>query len=205
MRLGVTGGLGSGKSRVAKLFGELGAAVLDADQLSREVVAPGTPGFFAVLEAFGREYLAPDGSLDRRRLGQLVFSDPEARRRLEAIIHPEVVRTMRARAEALERSGSRVVVLEVPLLFEAGLAGEVDKVVVVDAPEEERLVRVQTRDGLLEAEVRERLAAQIPLAEKVRWADYVIDNAGPWERTRLQVERLWREIQNAETHRTGGP
>lgn len=205
MRLGVTGGLGSGKSSVARLFGELGAPVIDADQVAREVVAPGTPGLSAVIEAFGRDYLAPDGTLDRRRLGQLVFADPAARRRLEAIIHPEVIRAMRSRAEALERAGSRVVVLEVPLLFEAGLAGEVDKVVVVDAPEEERLARVVTRDGLSPEEARERLAAQLPLAEKVRWADYVIDNAGPWEKTRLQVERLWGEIQSAETHRSGRP
>ncbi|MDI6870938.1 MAG: dephospho-CoA kinase [Bacillota bacterium] len=205
MRLGLTGGLGSGKSRVAQALQELGAAVIDADQLAREAVAPGTPGYRAVVEAFGREYLAADGSLDRQKLGRLVFADESARRRLEAIIHPEVIRLMRARVEALERAGAPVVVLEVPLLFEAGLENEVDKVVVVDAPEEVRVARVAARGSLTAGEARQRLAAQLPLGEKVRRADYVIDNSGRWEETQLQVERLWEEIRREETHRPGGP
>lgn len=204
MRLGLTGGPGCGKSRVAQALAALGAAVVDADQVSREAVAPGTPGFRAVSEAFGREYLAPDGSLDRRKLGRLVFADAEARRRLEGIVHPEVIRLLRSRAQALEESGAGVVVLEVPLLYEAGLAGEVDKVVVVAAPEEALVHRLVARDKLSEAEARARIAAQLPGAEKARRADYVIDNSGPWEETRAQVERLWEEIRREEAHRPRG-
>jgi dephospho-CoA kinase len=205
MRLGLTGGLGSGKTRVAQTLQELGAAVVDADQLAREAVAPGTPGWRAVVEAFGGEYLCADGLLDRRKLSRLVFADEAARRRLEAIIHPVVRQLLRERVKALERAGAPVVVLEVPLLFEAGFADEVDKVVVVAAPEEVRLRRALARDRLTAKETRQRLAAQLPLGEKVRRADYVIDNSGPWEETRRQVERLWEEISHEETprpHRT---
>ncbi|MGE5554233.1 MAG: dephospho-CoA kinase [Betaproteobacteria bacterium] len=205
MRLGLTGGLGSGKSRVAQALQELGAAVVDADQLAREVVAPGTPGWRAVVEAFGPEFLSPDGSLDRRKLGRLVFADEPARRRLEGIVHPEVKRLLRERAESLERAGAPVVVLEVPLLFEAGFEGEVDKVVVVDAPEEVRQRRVMARDGLTLNEARQRLAAQLPLREKVGRADYVIDNSGRWEETQRQVEHLWEEIRREEAHSPNCP
>ncbi|HHW15047.1 MAG TPA: dephospho-CoA kinase [Firmicutes bacterium] len=205
MRLGLTGGLGSGKSRVAQALKGLGAAVVDADQLAREAVAPGTPGWRAVIAAFGREYLLPDGSLDRRKLGRLVFAEAEARHRLEAIVHPEVRRLLRARAEALEKAGARVVVLEVPLLYEAGFEAEVDKVVAVYASPEVRVARVKARDGLSAEEVHQRLAAQLAGEEQARRADYVIDNSGAWEETEKQVERLWEEILREETHRTDRP
>lgn len=201
MRLGLTGGLGSGKSRVAEALAGLGAAVVDADQLAREAVAPGTPGWRAVIAAFGREYLLPDGSLDRRKLGRLVFAEPEARRRLEAIVHPEVRRLLQARAEILEKAGAQVVVLEIPLLYEAGFEVEVDKVAAVYAPVEVRVARTMARDGLGAEEVHRRLAAQLSGEEQARRADYVIDNSGAWEETQRQVERLWKEILRAETHR----
>lgn len=201
MRLGLTGGLGSGKSRVAEALAGLGAAVVDADQLAREAVAPGTPGWRAVIAAFGREYLLPDGSLDRRKLGRLVFAEPEARRRLEAIVHPEVRRLLQARAEILEKAGAQVVVLEIPLLYEAGFEVEVDKVAAVYAPVEVRVARTMARDGLGAEEVHRRLAAQLSGEEQARRADYVIDNSGAWEETQRQVERLWEEILRAETHR----
>jgi dephospho-CoA kinase len=198
MRLGLTGGLGSGKSTVSQILVELGAAVVDADELAREAVVPLTPAWQAIVDRFGRRYLLPGGTLDRRQLGQRVFTDPEARRDLEAIVHPEVRRLMEERAERLEEAGVKVVVFDVPLLYEAGLASEMDKVAVVFAPPETQLNRVMARDDLDEEEARRRLAAQWPLSVKVPLADYVIDNSGDKDATRMQVERLWEEITSDE-------
>ncbi|MGE5508181.1 MAG: dephospho-CoA kinase [Chitinophagales bacterium] len=203
MRLGLTGGLGSGKSLVSRMLGELGAAVVDADELAREAVVPLTPAWQAIVDRFGRRFLLPGGALDRRLLGQLVFSDPEARRDLEAIVHPEVRRLMDERAQRLEEAGAPVVVLDIPLLFEAGLTGEVDKIAVVYAPPETQLARVMARDGLTEEEARRRIAAQWPLSVKAPLADYVIDNSGDREATRMQVQRLWEEITSDDPHCPG--
>lgn len=203
MRLGLTGGLGSGKSTVSQILVELGAAVVDADELAREAVVPLTPAWQAIVDRFGRRYLLPGGTLDRRQLGQRVFTDPEARRDLEAIVHPEVRRLMEERAERLEEAGVKVVVFDVPLLYEAGLASEMDKVAVVFAPPETQLKRVMARDDLDEEEARRRLAAQWPLSVKVPLADYVIDNSGDKDATRMQVERLWEEITSDESDCAG--
>jgi dephospho-CoA kinase len=154
--------------------------------------------------AFGPEYLSPDGSLDRRKLGRLVFEEATARHRLESIVHPEVRRLMGERAAEAERTGVRVVVMEVPLLFEARLEREVDKVVVVDAHPAAQVQRLMARDGLTEDEARLRLAAQWSREERARRADYLIDNSGAWEETKQQVERLWEEINREETPRPGG-
>jgi dephospho-CoA kinase len=188
--IGLTGGIGTGKSAVARMLAELGAAVVDSDALAREVVAPGQPALAEIAAAFGPGVLAPDGSLDRRALGRIVFSDPAARRRLEAITHPRIREESARRVEAARAAGYGVCVCDVPLLYEVGYdaLGLYDEIWVVTAPEEVQLARVRARDGLDEAAARARLAAQWPLALKVRRADRVIDNGGSLAETRRQVE-----------------
>ena len=193
--IGLTGGIGSGKSEVARMLAGLGAAVVDADAIAREVVEPGEPALARLVDAFGPGILAPDGRLDRRRLGRLVFGDQEARRRLESIVHPAIrARTTERIARLLQEGLHPAVVWDVPLLFEVGAEGMVDEVWVVTAPRATRLARLKRRDpDLTPEELERRMAAQIPLEEKVARADVVIDNGGDLESTRRQVEAAWRE------------
>ena len=194
VQVGLTGNIGSGKSSVARLLAECGAAVIDADALAREATAD--PVVLRELVAvFGNEVLE-DGALNRAALAARVFDDPEARASLNAIIHPWVAREREARTAALAArvSPPAVIVHDVPLLFEVGLDAEMDKTVVVDAPLELRVARVVARSGLSADEVRARDAAQLPLAEKVRRADFVIDNSGELEGLEPQVERVWRAL-----------
>lgn len=190
--VGLTGGIGCGKSAVAAALAERGARVIDADVLAREAVAPGSPALAAIRARFGPAVFAPDGSLDRAALGRLVFQDTEARRALNAIVHPEVARLARARMEALEQEGAPVIVYDVPLLYENGLDRALGAVIVVTAPPEVQRARIRARDGLPDAEIEARIAAQMPLEEKVRRATWIIDNGGTLEETRAQVEALWR-------------
>lgn len=169
----------------------LGCHVIDADVLAREVVAPGEPAWRTVVEAFGREILQPDGSLDRARLGALVFADPAERRRLEAITHPAIqARRQAALAELAARGFDGLVVQDAALLIEVGAAARVDRLVVVYADREVQIERLMRRDGLDRAEAERRLASQMPLAEKVRLAHYVIDNSGSPEETAAQVRAV---------------
>lgn len=192
--IGLTGGIASGKSTVAALLRELGAEVIDADQLAREIVEPGCAALAEIVEAFGPAMLGPDGRLDRQRLGALVFADADKRARLNQITHPRIrAESMRRAGEAAER-GCQVVVYEAALLVENGLHRQLDGLIVVAAALETQLARMRNRDGLAEPEARKRLAAQLPLEEKVRSADYVIDTNGPIEALRPQVERAWRDI-----------
>jgi dephospho-CoA kinase len=181
MRIGLTGGIGSGKSTAAARFTELGATVIDADQLARQVLAPGTPGLAAVLDRFGAELADADGVLDRARLAGLVFADPNA------IVHPLVaIRT----AELTEAAGpDAVVVYDVPLLVENGLAGGFQAVVVVEAPLPARLARLAER-GMAEAEARSRIAAQASDAQRRALATAVLDNSGSVAELRAQVDDL---------------
>ncbi|MCA0297117.1 MAG: dephospho-CoA kinase [Actinobacteria bacterium] len=189
--IGLTGGIGSGKSTVAELLAERGAVVIDADLLAREVVEPGTPGLAAVVERFGEGVLRSDGALDRPALGRLVFADPDARRDLEAIVHPAV----RARAAELTAAAppGAVVVQVIPLLAETGQAASFDLVVVVDVAPEVQLARVRARDGLDADEARARVRAQAGREERLAFADIIIDNSGTPAELLAQVERLWRE------------
>jgi dephospho-CoA kinase len=191
--IGLTGGIATGKSTVAKMLRELGATVIDADEGARAVVEPGTPGLAAIAEEFGPEVL--DGErLDRARLGQLVFRDAGARRKLEAITHPLVRVWMAERQrEAAERGETRVV-LDIPLLFESGLEGGMSSVLLVYAPPQVQVERLVSRNGFTEEEARRRLAAQIPIDEKVARSTYVIDNGGSLESTRAQTEAVWKRI-----------
>ncbi len=192
----LTGGIASGKSTVARILRQLGAEVVDADALAREVVAPGQPALREIVAAFGEEVLLPSGELDRKRLATLVFSDPERRAQLNAIVHPRVRERMRLRLEEIRAQNPQaVVVLDVPLLFDVPLPElEALPAVVVYASPQVQLRRLVTRDGLTPDEAERRLRAQRPLREKLGRARWVVDNDGDLERTREQVERLWAEL-----------
>jgi dephospho-CoA kinase len=196
LKIAITGGAGSGKSTVARMFAELGAEVLDADQVSREAVVVGAPAWQELRRLYGEDYFNPDGTLNRSRLAQRVFNDPEERRRLEGLIHPLVVQEIMARAAALEGRGVQLVMVEVPLLYESGREAGFDRVVVVSAPEPERIRRLRERDRRGEAEIRGILQAQWPLKDKVARADYVVDNGGELGRTRQQVKNIWEKLKN---------
>jgi len=190
--VGLTGGIGSGKSEVCRMLAELGAVVVDADRLAHEALAPGAPGLGHVVEAFGRAVLAADGGLDRGALAELVFRDPAARRRLEAIVHPIVAdRSAQLLAAA---APDAIVVHDVPLLVERDLAGGYDLVVVVDAPEAVRLRRVVAARGLSPDDVKARMAAQASREHRLAVADVVLDNSGTLADLRAQVGELWSEI-----------
>ena len=190
VRIGLTGGIGSGKSTVAALLAERGARVVDADRIAREVVEPGTPGLEAVVAEFGDDVLTADGSLDRPALAALVFGDPAARARLDAVVHPLV----RARAAELVRAAppDAVVVQDVPLLVETGQAGSYDLVLVVEADLDTRVRRLVGR-GLAEVDARARIAAQASDEQRRAVADVVLDNSGSVEDLEAQVERFWAE------------
>ncbi len=189
--VGLTGGVGTGKSTVAKMLKQLGAEVIDADQLAHEAIQPRQPAWRHIVKTFGRTMLKPDGSVDRLVLGQRVFRDLSARRRLERIIHPDVIRRTTLRLTQWRRQGRvRVVVLDVPLLVEAGMRKLVDRLVVVTAPAVVQRQRLKAR-GWSEQEIRRRIAAQWKLSAKVALADVVIDNGGGLFETRRQVKDLW--------------
>jgi len=197
LRIGLTGGIGSGKSLVAGFFRELGAAVVDADAIAREVMAPGGPAYDAVMRAFGSGVIGADGMLDRKALAARIFGDTAARMQLNALTHPHIRRRLAGEAERLSaQPGVEVVVLDIPLLLETtdGRYLRLDGIVVVDATDEVRLARLSARDGLSPADTRMRLEAQMPLREKVARADWVIDNNGSPEATRAQVGALWEAL-----------
>ena len=195
LKVGLTGGIGSGKSAVSARLAQHGARVVDADLLAREVVAPGTPGLAQVVEAFGPGVLGPDGALDRPALGRVVFADEEARARLNAIVHPRVAEaTRRAFAES-ERDGVEVVVHDVPLLLEVGLQHGYDEVVVVMAPEPVRLDRLVRLRGMDEAQARERIAAQATDEQRRAAATVLLTNDGTLEDLHAEVDALWERLR----------
>ena len=196
--IGLTGGIGTGKSEVSRLLGELGAEVIETDRVAHEAYEPGARGWREVVEAFGEGVVGADGRIDRKTLGGIVFGDEEARGRLNGIIHPIVRRLLEERIAELERQGTRVVVIEVPLLVEAikqqsWWTRMLDEVWVVTAPEDQAVARVQARSGLDEAAVRARIGSQATERERIEYADAVIDNGGSLEGLRREVTNLWRE------------
>jgi dephospho-CoA kinase len=194
--IGLTGGVGSGKSTVAAILRELGAEVVDADEASHAVYEPGTPGFAAVVRDFGQDYVH-DGRIDRKALGELVFKHPEARRRLNTIVHPLVREWMAQRTvEAVER-GVEVIVQDVPLLFENKLEELFPTTVLVWVPREVQVERLVNGRGFTPERAREVIAAQMPIDEKRSRATQVIDNSGTRKSTRAQVERLWEALTGA--------
>ncbi|MEO8476696.1 MAG: dephospho-CoA kinase [Actinomycetota bacterium] len=190
--VGLTGGIGSGKSTVAAMLAARGAVVIDADALAREAVEPGTPGFERVVDAFGPGVVDTEGRLDRAALASIVFADPERRAMLESIVHPEVARRAAAVAAAHAETDD-VLVLDSPLLIETGRYLDVEVVIVVSADQETQIARLVAR-GVAEDDARARLAAQMPLAEKAAVADVVIDNEGTLEELESQVDRLWSDL-----------
>lgn len=194
LRVGLTGGIGAGKSEVSGLLVSCGAVLVDSDRIAREVVEPGTPGLAAVVEEFGREVLTPDGALDRPKLGAIVFGAPDRLAALNVIVHP-LVRHRSAELEAAAPPDA-VVVHDVPLLAENGLAPLYDLVIVVDASAATRLDRLVARRGMPEAEARSRMNAQADREQRLAVADLVIDNDGPLDALRPQVERVWQALRD---------
>jgi len=195
--IGLTGGIASGKSFVSARLAGLGAVVVDADLLAREAVAPGTPGLRRIAEEFGSELIGADGSLDRARLGSIVFGDPQRLAALNAIVHPEVQRlAAEAFAAAAAQDPDAIVVYDVPLLAENAdrLAPQFDEIVVVTATEEARIQRMVAHRGMSVDEARARIAHQASDEERLALADRVIDNSGSREATLRQVDELWRSL-----------
>jgi dephospho-CoA kinase len=191
--VGLTGGIGSGKSTVARMLEKRGAVVFDADVLAREAVQPGTPGHAAVIERFGADVLAPGGELDREALASIVFADPAARRDLEAIVHPEVRRRFAEGTEAY-RDTDRIVVFSAPLLVETGMHSAFEVLVVVSASNDRQIERLMRDRGMSEDAVRSRIAAQATHETRAEVADVLVDNEGTIEELEQQVERLWFDL-----------
>lgn len=194
MNIGLTGGIATGKSTVARLLTERGAILIDLDGIAREVVEPGQPSLFAVAERFGQAVLQADGTLDRKKLGAVVFADPTERKALEAILHPAIRAVMKQRMDYHEaQSPKKLVVVDVPLLYESGLESYFEQIMVVYVPRQVQLQRLLERDKLSMDEAIKRLEAQMNIEEKKLRADILIDNSGSLERTEEQIDRCWRE------------
>jgi len=193
MNIGLTGGIACGKSTVAEMFERRGALLVDADRIAREVVLPGSPVLGQIVDRFGQDVLLEDGSLNRKRLGEIVFNDEKARRDLNAIMHPAIRAIMRERMRNYEsRFPDKLVVVDVPLLYESGLEPMFEEVVVVYVPREVQLRRLMARDSLSMEEAERRLKSQWPIEEKKRRADFVINNAGTIAETEQQVDAFCR-------------
>lgn len=200
--VGLTGGIGSGKSTVARLLEAHGAVVFDADVLAREVVQPGTPGHAAVIERFGANVLAPGGEIDREALASVVFADPAARRDLEAIVHPEVRRLFAEGSEAY-RDTDRVVVLSAPLLVETGMHTAFDVLVVLSAGVSTQIERLMRERAMSEEAVRARIDAQAPPEAKAEVADVVVDNEGTLSELERQIDGLWADLATRASDQAG--
>ena len=193
--IGLTGNIGSGKSTVARMLHELGAEIIDADQVARDIVKPGLAAFDEIVAEFGPKVLAKDGTIDRKALAAEVFSDPKARRRLELITHPRIALETQRRIVA---SKAPVVVYEATLLVENGIHRGLDGLIVVLAPEEQQIERVAARDGMPKGDIQKRLAAQMPAAAKAAEASWVVKNEGSLAELRTQVEGVWKELNERQ-------
>lgn len=191
MRIGLTGGIATGKSTVSKMLAAQGVRIVDADVIARDVMNPGQPLLAAVAEQFGPEFLLPEGGLDRRRMAEHIFNRPEERQALNAIVHPAIRAEIRRQVEAAEAADpTGIVAADIPLLYESGLEELYEQIVVVYVPRAVQLERLTSRDGLAPEQAESRLNAQLDIEEKKRRADFVIDNSGTLEETRRQVEAL---------------
>lgn len=189
--VGLTGGIASGKSTVSQMLADHGVTIVDADEIARDVVEPGRPALQDIREAFGDDVIDEDGTLNREALGSLIFDDPEARERLNAITHPRIAREMRRRADAAGQRGEPWVVYDAALIVENGLEDAFDCLVVVTADATTQIERLQSRDDISRSEAQSRLDAQMPLEAKVEVADYLVDNNGALASTRAQARRLF--------------
>jgi dephospho-CoA kinase len=191
LMIGLTGNIATGKSTVARMLAELGAETIDADKVTREVMRAGTPVHAAIVETFGAEVLAPDGGIDRERLGALVFADPAALARLEAIVHPATIEAISRRVVA---SPAKVIVVEAIKLIEAGMAGSCDSVWVTTCRTEQQIARLMKTRDLSRAEAEQRVRAQPPQEAKIARADVVVDTSGTLAQTREQVQAAWERL-----------
>lgn len=196
---GLTGGIATGKSTVCGYFEAAGAKIVDADEAAKHAVRKDQPAWREVVDAFGREILGPDGELDRRKLGDIVFRDAEKRETLNRIVHPRVYETMQGRAAEIRKADPEALIIhDIPLLFETGRDGDLSPVIVVYAPESVQLARLMQRNNLDREAAEARIRAQMPIEEKRRRADYIIDNGGAPEATRRQVEELHQRLVAAK-------
>jgi dephospho-CoA kinase len=192
---GLTGGIATGKSTVSNMLRGLGAEIIDADLLAREVVEPGQPAWHEIVAEFGRDVVSPDRTLDRKKLGAIVFANPERRKRLEAITHPAIRARVKARVDELAARGfAGIVFYDAAILIEALGHQDMDRIVVVMTDEATQVARLRGRDGTDDAEGRRKIASQMPLAEKAKLADHVIDNSGDREATAEQVRRVFATL-----------
>ena len=195
--IGLTGGIASGKSTIARLLEKMGASVIDADQLSRDAVIPGSLALSEIAEEFGPSILNQDGTLNRAALGKIIFADPDSRHLLEAITHPAIASLARERLDSLERKGVEVAVYMAPLLVEAGVSGRVDEIWVVFVDTETQVMRLMARDGISREEALQRINSQMPMEEKRHFGKVVIDNRGSLDDAERQVRAAWeREVLN---------
>lgn len=190
MIIGLTGGIASGKSTVSELLKERRIPVVDADVIAREVVEPGKNAYQQIVAAFGSCILLPNGEIDRKALGEIVFSDEQQRQVLNGIVHPEVRKEMTRQAEEASQSGYELVVMDIPLLFESKLQYMVDKIVLVYVPSDVQLIRLMDRDKIDEEQAQKRIKSQFPIETKKNEADFIIDNSGTREETKAQVDQL---------------
>ena len=193
--IGLTGGIGSGKSTVSQFLAELGATIIDADKIGHETFKPETEAWREVVAAFGQQIVAANGTIDREKLGTIVFSNPEARARLNQIMHPRIYEVVRAQLAEYQRQGVSVVVLEAPLLVEAGWTSLVDEVWVTTASEDTVLKRLRERTGLSEVESQTRIRAQLPTEKRIKEADVVIDTDCNLDELKAKTGELWRGLQ----------
>jgi dephospho-CoA kinase len=197
--LGVTGGIASGKTVVAKMLEGLGAPLIDFDVLARQVAEPGKPAFTLIVDYFGKEVLQGDGTLDRKKLSKIVFQDTEKRNQLEGFTHPPIYEAFLKRVKAItEKDPEAIIQAVVPLLIEKNLQSIFDKVLVVYVPEQQQIERLVERDGISRKEAAHILKAQLPINEKLAYADFVVNNQDSMEETRKQVEEVWRELKRLQ-------
>jgi len=193
--VGLTGGIATGKSTVSEILRQLGCEIIDADRLARDVVEPEQPAWKQIVAEFGGGVVTAEGALDRKKLGAIVFADPERRKRLEAITHPAIRARFQARLDELAAQGfAGIVVFDAPVMIESGNYKNMDRLVVVVTDDATQAARLQERDGTDEAEGRRKIASQMPLAEKAKLADYVIDNSGAPEATAAEVRRVFAAL-----------
>ena len=191
--IGLTGGIGTGKTQVSEMLEKLGAAIVNADLLGHQIYVPHSEGWREVVEAFGEEILAPDGEIDRTKLGPIVFGNPEALKRLNAITHPKIYALANESLKKLPQQGTKVAVLEAALLIEAKWTPLVNEVWVTTAPEHNVVKRIQERNGFTEKAIRSRIASQMPQEERIIYADVVIENAGDLNELKTKIQKLWND------------
>ena len=200
--VGLTGGIASGKSTVAGMFDTEGARLISLDEISRKVVQPGTAGWEEILNVFGKKTANDDGTINRKKLGDIIFSDPEQRKRLEDILHPKIHQEqVRQVKDILRHDENAIVIIDIPLLIEVRKQESVDKVILVYVPAEMQLNRLVKRDGLSVEEAQKRISAQDPIESKRKYAHYIIDNQGSLESTRQQVKEIWGALRKVESNK----